>query len=422
MGYGSGQKRRGDRLLSEPAPGQQHAPGSLSRLRLSRTRGDHGSGATTPLVGVEFASRFVAIVRPQRSMPRPSRAAARVAVRDVTTLATTLARVRPFPAVVESVRKAAADPSAGIRDVVRFLEGDVGVATDLLRVANAPTSALTQRCTSVRHAAALLGLQRVVELVASAAALAYVESSAGGVPELAHRTLAVAGLARTLAPITGISPDAAFTAGLLHDIGMVLLVQSEDPFYLGLIDSPGFGDEPSIEEERALMGFDHAALGAAVVRAWNLPSPLPEVIGLHHDWDGALQAGGTVAVMVALVRAGDALVPFLEEFSSPSLDDLNGLLQEPAFAHLGLTRVEVHGMWEPLRRACTKASLVSEPSATEVVVGTQTAPRIESRPAMLQVRPQIVPEPAHARSSWGAMAAAVLLVMGALGLVFLLVR
>ena len=359
-------------------------------------------------------------------MPRPTRAVTRVAVRDVTTLASTLARVRPFPAVVESVRKAAADPSAGIRDVVKFLEGDVGVATDLLRVANAPTSALTQRCTSVRHAAALLGLQRVVELVASAAALAYVESSASGIPELAHRTLAVAGLARTLAPITGISPDAAFTAGLLHDIGMLLLVQSEDPFYLGLIESPGFAAEPSIEDERALMGFDHAALGAAVARAWNLPSPLPQVIGLHHDWEGALQAGGAVAAMVALVRAGDALVPVLEEFATPSLDDLNGLLQEPAFAHLGLTRIEVHGMWESLRRACAKASMVSESSAPEPVTGTFAVSRIvsrsEPRPATPQVRPEAQLERAHARSSWGAMAAAVLLVMGALGLVFLLVR
>lgn len=350
-------------------------------------------------------------------MPRPSRVAARVAVRDVTTLASSLARMRPFPAVVESVRKAAADPSAGIRDVVRFLEGDVGVATDLLRVANAPTSALTQRCTSVRHAAALLGLQRVVELVASAAALAYVESSTGAVPELAQRTLAVAGLARTLAPITGISPDAAFTAGLLHDIGMLLLVQSEDPFYLGLVESPGFGDEPSIDEERALMGFDHAALGEAVARAWNLPSPLPQVIGLHHDWERALEAGGAVGVMIALVRAGEALVPALDALPTPSLDDLNGLLREPAFAHLGLTRIEIHGMWESLRRASAKVNVVCEPSAD---LGAST--RIVTPSGTVPIRPQIAPEQARERSIWGAMAAAVLLVLGALGLMLLLVR
>lgn len=350
-------------------------------------------------------------------MPPSPKAVSRVAVRDVTTLATSLARVRPFPAVVESVRKAAADPATGVRDVVRFLEGDVGVATDLLRVANAPTSALSQKCVSVRHAASLLGLQRVVELVASAAALAYVEASAGTVPELAHRTLAVAGLARMLAPITGASPDAAFTAGLLHDIGILLLAQSEDPFYLGLIDSPGLGDEPSIEDERALMGFDHAALGAAVARAWNLPSPLPQVISLHHDWEGALQAGGAVAVMVALIRAADALAPALEELAHPSLDQLDVLLEEPAFAHLGLTRIEIHGMWESLRRACAKASLVTE---SDEVSGMRAVPRLEAHPTPLLVRTEDAPERASHGVRWGVMAAAVVLVMGALGLVFLL--
>jgi HD-like signal output (HDOD) protein len=344
------------------------------------------------------------------------------ASRDVTSLATSLARVRPFPAVVDSIRRAAADPATGVGDIIRFLESDVGVATDLLRVANAPTSALAQKCTSIRHAASLLGLKRVVELVTSAAALAYVEKVTTDFPELASHVLGVAGVARTLAPITGLSPDEGFTAGLLHDIGVLLLVESDDPFYEGLIESTGGVEEPSVADERALMGFDHAALGAAVARTWNLPSPLPQVIGLHHDWEGALQADGAVCAMVALIRVGDALLPVLSALEKPSLDDLTPLFEEPAFAHLGLTREELYRMWEPLRRACDKANVIGTSTPTPA---DQFAP-----PRRIDAGPPWSPRPAAPleavapgpRITWGMMAAAVVIVAGTLGIVLLLIH
>jgi len=344
-------------------------------------------------------------------------------IRDVTSLAATLARVRPFPAVVEAIRKVAANPEAGVAEVVRYLEADVGVATDLLRVANAPTSALAQKCTSIRHAASLLGLKRVVDVVASAAALSYVEKSSTEFPELAANVLGVAGIVRLLAPITGISPDEAFTSGLLHDIGVVLLLQSDDPFYEGLVESTGFVDEPSLEDERALMGFDHAALGAAVARAWHLPSPLPQVIGLHHDWEAASKEGGAVCAMVALLRVADALLPLLRGARGrpdPALEDLSPLFEEPAFAHLGLTREEIHRMWDPLTRVSDRANvLAAAPAIDHIPAGTGPAmQRQQGQPPALVDR-EATAEP---RLTWSMMAAAVLIVAGTLGIVLLLIH
>jgi HD-like signal output (HDOD) protein len=258
------------------------------------------------------------------------------------------------------VRKLAADPDTSVGEIACVVELDVGVATDLLRIANAPTSALAQKCTSIRHAASLLGLRRVCQLVESAAALAFVEDTASEFPELANRVLAVAGVARMLAYITGVPPDDVFTAALLHDVGVLLLVQSEDPFYDGLMDSDVVGAEPSCEDEVALMGFDHASLGAAVVKNWNLPAPLPQVVALHHDWAGAVEVGGVVCAMVALLRVSDLIVPVLRSTPSPTLDDLTPLVADPAFAHLGLTREELFRSWEGLRKAEDKATLLGE--------------------------------------------------------------
>lgn len=296
--------------------------------------------------------------------------------RDVTSLAASFTRLRPFPGAVEAVRKLAADPDTSVGEIACVVELDIGVATDLLRIANAPTSALAQKCTSVRHAATLLGLRRICQLVESAAALAFIETTATDFPELANRVLAVAGVARMLAHITGVPPDDVFTAALLHDVGVLLLVQSEDPFYEGLMDSDVLGAEPSVEDEVALMGFDHASLGAAVVKNWNLPSPLAQVVGLHHDWEGAVAAGGVVCAMVALVRVADRLVPVLSSTPNPTLDDLTPVIaSDPAFAHLGLTREELFRSWEGLRKAEDRATLLGEAPP----LGALTTPLVLAR-------------------------------------------
>lgn len=333
--------------------------------------------------------------------------------RDVSSLAASLTRLKSFPGSVEAIRKLAADPGASVGALARLVEQDVGVATDLLRIANGATSALSQKCTSVRHAASLLGLRRVCALVESAAAVAVVEQAAACCPELASRVLAVAGVARMLAHIPGCSPDDVFTAALLHDVGVLLLVQSDDPCYEELFDSDGVGGEPSVNDEVALMGFDHAALGAAVVRNWNVPEPIPQVVALHHDWEGAVEAGGVVCAMVALLRVAERLVPVLKTMSEPTLDDLSPLVAEPELVHLGITRDELFRLWEGLRGAGDRASVLGEARSTEVT-SAPSAP-----PPSLDVAPPRDVEPVAA-PPWGlvgAVAAAV--VAGALALVLL---
>jgi HD-like signal output (HDOD) protein len=304
----------------------------------------------------------------------------RTVTRDVSVVAASFAGVRPFPAVVAHVRSLAADPSCAAADVARLLEGDVGLVSDLLRVVNAPASGLAQRCTSVRHAVSLLGLKRVSDVVAGAAALAFVEEATSPHPALAAHAIATAGVARLLAPIIGLSPDEAFTVGLLHDVGAMLVVQTNDPFYEELVEQTAFGEEPSVADEQALMGFDHGALGGEVLRKWHMPEPLPQVVTLHHRWEAALAAGGAVAAMVALIRVSDVLVVATGEHPVPRLADLDAFLEEPAFAYLGLTREEIFNLWPALLRTSDKAFVIGtaaeppEPTMAPLPTATVLAP------------------------------------------------
>ena len=295
----------------------------------------------------------------------PKPASGRAITRDLAAVVATLAGLRPFPAVVELVRSVAAKPESAPADVARHVEGDVGLVTDLLRVVNAPASGLSQRCTSVRHAVSLLGLKRVSAVVTGAAALAFVEEASAQDPAMAGHSIAVAGVSRLLAPIIGLPADEAFTVGLLHDVGSMLVLQTKDPFYEALLEQTPPGEEPSVHDERALMGFDHGALGGEVLRTWFMPAPLPQVVTLHHRWEDALAEGGAVSAMVALIRVADALVAAAGVLVEPTLSDLDRLYEEPAFAYLGLAREEIFNLWPAIQKASDRAFVVGEAQPPE---------------------------------------------------------
>lgn len=265
-----------------------------------------------------------------------------------------LTGVKPFPAVVARVQSVASDPKRTVADVAEVVERDVAFASRMLRVVNSAAFGLAARCKTVRHAVALLGTRRVAMIAASTAALEMVEQTSGAAPLIAKHAVACAGLARFLASYAGVSPDEAFTIGLLHDIGMLLILQAGDSFYEELIEQLGEG-EPSSDEEIALLGFDHAQLGSEALRSWELPDPLPDVVELHHDWDSAAAFGGTVAAMVAVLRVADTLASRLEARLVPEEADLEALRNEPAVQYLGFQADELVRMWPQLRAAAAES-------------------------------------------------------------------
>ena len=92
----------------------------------------------------------------------------------------------------------------------------------------------------------------------------------------------VARLARDLAPLAGVEPMDAAGAGLLHDIGeLVLLADRPDDYARLLADHPGHADQ--LAAEKAALGFDHALRGAEHVLDHRLPHVLADAVADHHD-------------------------------------------------------------------------------------------------------------------------------------------
>jgi len=223
-----------------------------------------------------------------------------------------LARVKKLPTLSTTMARLwtlAKDDQAGAADFEKVIRPDPALTANLLRVANSAYFGLRCRAESVRQAVTLLGLKRVCEVATSVAFAPVIPARLPGYEVDASsfwtHSVAVAVFSEKLAKELSIgTPDMLFTAGLLHDIGKLVVgvfVADEQ----GEIMRRVRAGTSFVEAERAVLGTDHCALGAMVAQAWSLPPAVGWVARWHHrpadappDVDGKL---------VGLVHAADAL-------------------------------------------------------------------------------------------------------------------
>lgn len=224
-------------------------------------------------------------------------------------LAATAARIvgaKPFPIAAKRLEELTRTSNARIEQVVVVLESDPALSARLLRLVNSAGYGLKVRCTSVRHAAVLVGTRRLNQVATTAAILDLFESSNTLAAELLEHAAIVGSLCRYLAVHLGLPHDELFTCGFLHDIGKIMLLDTERDVYPALLREYGGNADSVHEQERRVFGFDHATLGAHVLTAWNIPEPVPKVIAWHHQPARAMQ-DSLLSAMVQTLRLADLL-------------------------------------------------------------------------------------------------------------------
>lgn len=213
-----------------------------------------------------------------------------------------LSRLPVVSAVVSEVLQLTASPEVAPAAVAQVIERDPVVCARLLRVANSPYFGSARGIGSVRHAVAFLGLEMVRALVVSAAVMEALRPAKplAGIPLDAfwEHSSAVAVLARRVA--TSEVPalrDEAFVAGLLHDIGSLILACSSPERYRLVLDTGAKTQWPIVAIEPDVFGMNHAHVGGAAARHWGLPHSLVNAIQHHHAPGQALRFGDLASVV-----------------------------------------------------------------------------------------------------------------------------
>lgn len=192
-------------------------------------------------------------------------------------------RLGIFPAAATRILDLSRRPDATLDQLERAVELDGVLAGRILKVANSPLYARQVRIGTLRRAIQMLGFTGTRDI---AIALAIASVSREQCPEgdgLWHHALATGWACRVMARYArGIAGDAMFVAGLLHDLGMQILLALEHGPTVELIATYGAESDSYVEAERHTFGFDHAELGGECLRRWKLPLDAAELVEHHH--------------------------------------------------------------------------------------------------------------------------------------------
>lgn len=196
-----------------------------------------------------------------------------------------------------------------IAGLVQKLGQDQGLTARVLRVANSPFYGLSSKVGSVGEAVVVLGFHHVRSLVAAAGIINQFPASEGnGFDRLAfwQHGLGTAVCAQVLAKALGRDQALAFTAGLLHDVGrLVLDAYFHEDFKAAMAHSTA-EDATLLDAELAVLGVEHAQVGFELTRRWKFPVVIQQAIRDHH------QPEREQAALTDLVHAANVLCHALD--------------------------------------------------------------------------------------------------------------
>ncbi len=198
-----------------------------------------------------------------------------------------LKNLPPFPWVATKMLQLFSTPDDDV-EVGRLMElirADASLTSEILRRANSPLYGLKSQVSSLQHAVVLLGFDHLKALAITIGVNAYVKTALrlSVLRRCWRHSLACAMLAEQLAQPCGISKDQAYTAGLLHDIGMLALLVNYPQPYANLLSVVLENRFALLASERDLFELDHCQAGALLAGQWNFPPELKGVVARHHD-------------------------------------------------------------------------------------------------------------------------------------------
>ena len=193
----------------------------------------------------------------------------------------------PIPQTIFKAREIMANPDSDFKELANLFETDQAIAAKILKIANSPYYGYSGKITSIQRASVILGHKTLVELLTVIGTAGLLGNKLEGYwldsGALWKHSLAVAFgsriIANTIKP--ALSND-AFTSGLIHDVGKLILdqhVKERWELFQNFMDD---GEHTFLDAEKKILDLDHAEVASEVCKKWNIPEPLTVAIRYHH--------------------------------------------------------------------------------------------------------------------------------------------
>ncbi|MEQ1620910.1 MAG: HDOD domain-containing protein [Methylococcales bacterium] len=192
------------------------------------------------------------------------------------------------PSVAVKLLKLTHDDNARADDLTRIIETEPTLAARILRNVNSAAFYLPNKTTSIKRAVNILGFSSVRQLALN---LLFYNRMIKHDPKQQfnqlffwQHCLFVASLSRAIAvALKHPDPDLVYTAGLLHDIGKVVLETYGRVTYSDFIESAGNNRQLTVDDERSFFGISHTEIGHVFCLEWQLPEAIKAVVACHHQ-------------------------------------------------------------------------------------------------------------------------------------------
>lgn len=234
--------------------------------------------------------------------------------------------VYSLPLFYERLNETINHPRSSIDDIAKIITEDQGLTARLLRLANSPMFGCYAKVDSITKAATIIGTQQLRDMALAASVMGVFK----GIPEdllnmtsFWRHSIACGIIARSLAIYRReLNVERLFVAGMLHDLGQVVLAAARPEVSLELLMAQRDTKRFYLDLERELLGFDHAELGGALLEKWKIPVSIAEPVEFHHHPELAEQ----FRLETSLVHLADIICHAMElgqaaEWGVPPLDE-----------------------------------------------------------------------------------------------------
>lgn len=254
------------------------------------------------------------------------------------------------PMVLKRTLEVIENPQTSLIEISQFISQDPALTSRLLKMVNSAIYGFPGRISAVSHGVVLLGLSVVKGILLGVSVFELMQETMVGLWE---HSLGCATAARILARNKGLKEfEEVSVAGLLHDIGKVIMVLLIPDDYTKAIEHAKTNKNHILMSEREVLGADHANAGTWMARKWNFPKPLIEIIEYHHK----PHIAKTFKLETAVVHVADIIIR-ARSFGYAG-DQVLPLVNHQAWESLKLTEADIVAVLDEMEDALDDAESI----------------------------------------------------------------
>ncbi len=231
-------------------------------------------------------------------------------------------------------------PNSSLKDISAIVSQEMTVTAKVLQLVNSAFFGLRSHIQNIQQALAYLGLETLKAVILTTDVFAQFsrkEIERFDITKLYNHSIMVSAVARKIAET--VRKEATFIdqcgmAGMLHDIGKVILIRNKPEEYANVLKQRHQNNTPSYQLENKLFDVNHATLGGYLMNLWGLPSKITDAISFHHDPRKSLSIDFNVTDVVYVSNILVGQMSKSNKYSVPSDLDVNYLHELDVEQHI----------------------------------------------------------------------------------------